>query len=732
MELFCHGRELARLEVEDNQLRASSKELQYWLLLPVMDCMARSQPSKNKAKDEQHKVAKVTTKKEGCKTAGKLNGCSKKWTDWQKWIMDPEGNIVLTWNRIFLVSCVASHCVDPLFFFLLTIESTYSQLCMRLDHSLAIVLTCLRSLIDMFFMAHIAIRFCTAYVDPLSKVLGKGELVTDPKQIAQRYIRRDFFIDLAAALPVPQILMLAVMPSLSFKKIHAPLFLIILVQSAVRSYIIIQLSINIIKTVGFITKNGWDGAIYNLFLYLVASHVVGAIYYLLAVGRQKTCWETQCSIEDRVSKLPCDPKFLDCQYAISMESQNWANSTNVFTNCNAESGSVSINYGIFIQAMQNGVLTASFSEKYFYSLWWGLQQLTFVYLKTNLLHVNNTFGNPMVTSSFIGENLFAIGLTLLSIGLFAQLIGSMMIYMRSLSTNAEDWRVQETEMEDWMTDQHIPEDLRNRIRHFLEYKWMSTQGVDEDSILRQLPVDLHRDIKRHLCLDLVQRVPLVSAMDHKLLDAICDRMTYLLGTEGTYIIREGDPVKAMLFIIRGKLESSTTDGGRVDFFNSVILKPGDFCGEELLTWALLPSSSNSYPSSTRTIRTISEFEAFSLQADDLKFVASAFRMIHSKHLQHMFRFHSQQWRTWAACLIQTAWQRHRNRQKMAEGGLSNRWKSFFSLIDDHEMHCQNVDAASSSKSHKAECPFSKIAKIFTKAEKERPEEPDFSLDDRSD
>lgn len=32
-----------------------------------------------------------------------------------------------------------------------------------------------------------------------------------------------------------------------------------------------------------------------------------------------------------------------------------------------------------------------------------------------------------MTSSFIGENLFAIGLTLLSIGLFAQLIGSMQV-----------------------------------------------------------------------------------------------------------------------------------------------------------------------------------------------------------------------------------------------------------------------------------------------------------------
>ena len=99
-------------------------------------------------------------------------------------------------------------------------------------------------------------------------------------------------------------------------------------------------------------------------------------------------------------------------------------------------------------------------------------------------------------------------------------------------------------------------------------------------------------------------MPLFSAMDHQLLDAICEHMNYLLCTEGTYIICEGEPVKVMTFIFRGKLESCTTDGGRTDFFNSIILKPGDFCGEELLTWALLPSSGDSYPLSTRTVRTI--------------------------------------------------------------------------------------------------------------------------------
>jgi hypothetical protein len=50
-----------------------------------------------------------------------------------------------------------------------------------------------------------------------------------------------------------------------------------------------------------------------------------------------------------------------------------------------------------------------------------------------------------------------------------------------------------------------------------------------------------------------------------------------LSTQGNYIVREGDPVTEMLFIIRGKLESSTTNGGRTGFFMSITLRPGDFC-----------------------------------------------------------------------------------------------------------------------------------------------------------
>lgn len=147
-------------------------------------------------------------------------------------------------------------------------------------------------------------------------------------------------------------------------------------------------------------------------------------------------------------------------------------------------------------------------------------------------------------------------------------------------------------------------------------------------------------------------------MDEQLLDALCDRLQPVLYTEESYIVREGDPVDEMLFIMRGKLLTMTTNGGRTGFFNSEYLGAGDFCGEELLTWALDPHTSSNLPISTRTVRALMEVEAFALKADDLKFVASQFRRLHSKQLRHTFRFYSQQWRTWAACFIQAAWRRY--------------------------------------------------------------------------
>lgn len=131
------------------------------------------------------------------------------------------------------------------------------------------------------------------------------------------------------------------------------------------------------------------------------------------------------------------------------------------------------------------------------------------------------------------------------------------------------------------------------------------------------------------------QVPWFKAMDDRLLDALCARLKPALYTENSYIVREGEPLEDMVFIMRGKLTSTTTYGGKSGFFNSVSLGVGQFCGD-LLTWALDPNTSH-FPISTSTVQAQTEVEGFVLSADDLKFVATQYRRINSKQLRHMFR-----------------------------------------------------------------------------------------------
>lgn len=102
------------------------------------------------------------------------------------------------------------------------------------------------------------------------------------------------------------------------------------------------------------------------------------------------------------------------------------------------------------------------------------------------------------------------------------------------------------------------------------------------------------------------------------------------------------------------------------FFNSCCIGAGDFCGEELLTWALDPRPNVVLPSSTRTVEAITEVEAFALISEDLKFAAAQFRRLHSKQIRHTFRSHLHQWRTWAACFIQAAWFWYKRQKEAAK------------------------------------------------------------------
>lgn len=259
----------------------------------------------------------------------------------------------------------------------------------------------------------------------------------------------------------------------------------------------------------------------------------------------------------------------------------WENSTLVFNNCNPESTTSFIN-GIFENTLTNNVVSSKFLEKYFYCLWWGLQNLRYAscllcylilhfpfwkmtmiimmqcfslnklifpallewlidnclcfgssFVSTELWYIFFSFINfssyaqSLAISTYIGETLLAVLISILNLVLLAHLIGNMQVlrslwaimlvsylipflnipiahpliipyqvqtYLQSITVRFEEWRLKRRDTEEWMRHRQIPQNLRELVRQFVPYKWLATRGVDEESILHALPTDLRRDV----------------------------------------------------------------------------------------------------------------------------------------------------------------------------------------------------------------------------------------------
>ena len=123
----------------------------------------------------------------------------------------------------------------------------------------------------------------------------------------------------------------------------------------------------------------------------------------------------------------------------------------------------------------------------------------------------------------------------------------------------------------------------------------------------------------------------------------------------------------MVFILRGRLRSSQVlSKGAVA---TCMLGPGNFLGDELLSWCLRRPFVDRLPSSSATFECVDPAEGFSLDAADFRYLAEHFRYkFANERLKKMARHYSSSWRTWAAVNIQLAWRRHRTRTGVATAG----------------------------------------------------------------
>ncbi|CAN1292810.1 Cyclic nucleotide-gated ion channel 4 [Linum perenne] len=552
------------------------------------------------------------------------------------------------WNRVYLVVCAMGLFVDPLFFYAISISESY--ICLFLDGWFALTVTSLRCMNDLLHLFNIFLQFTNGGAAGSRSLPNSGFS-------RSRYLKdkKGLFLDLFVILPIPQIVVWVAIPSLLKAGAVTGIMTLFLVMFLIQYLPKIYHSVCILRRMqdhsGYIFGTVWWGIFLNLIAYFVASHAAGGCWYLLGIQRAAKCIEEQCR-----GTSGCSLRLLSCKQTIYYGSttssssriidssrMSWANNNHTRFTCLSSPDHYS--YGAYKWTVQL-VSNDNRLEKILLPIFWGLMTLS-------------TFGNLESTTEWV-EVVFNIIVLTGGVLLVTMLIGNIKVFLNATTSKKQTMQLKMRNLEWWMRKRQLPQGFRQRVRNYERQKWAAMRGVDECDMIRNLPEGLRRDIKYHLCLDLVRQVPLFQHMDDLVLENICDRVKSLIFTRGETITREGDPVHRMLFIVRGHLQSSQVlrDGVK----SCCMLGPGNFCGDELLSWCLRRPFVERLPPSSSTLITLETTEAFGLEAEDVKYVTQHFRYTFVKEkVKRSARYYSPGWRTWAAVAIQLAWRRYKHR-----------------------------------------------------------------------
>ncbi|PON60004.1 Voltage dependent potassium channel [Parasponia andersonii] len=580
-------------------------------------------------------------------------------------VVDPRSKSVKRWNRVVLLARGTALAVDPLFLYVMSL-SAGGDPCFYLDVALAVVVTVVRTCLDAVHLAYLWLQFRLAYVSSESMVVGCGKLVWDTRAIASHYIRsfKGFWLDAFVILPIPQAVIWLIVPRLlgegRITVIMTILLLSFLFQFLPKVYHSLYLMRRLQKVTGYVFGSVWWRFILNVIAYLIASHVAGACWYILGTERLMGCLEQQCERSKNCN--------LSVYYSQDHHLVSRGNVTTISSKCLDVDGP--FNYGIYTPVLYV-YSSNSLAVKILYPVFWGLLNLS-------------SFGNELDPTSNWLELIYSCCITIAGLVLFVTLIGNIQVFLHMVMANKKKMQLQYQDLEWWMKRRQLPSHLRERVRHFQRQSWASMGGQDEMELMQHFPDGLRRDIRRYLCIELVMKVPLFHLLDDLILDNICDRLRPLVYSKGEKIVREGDPIQRMVFVVRGRLNRS--QGLSKGFLATSALESGGFFGDELLSWCLRRPFVNRLPASSATFTCVEPIEAFGINADDLRYIISHFRYrFASEKLKRTARYYSSNWRTWGAIVIQLGWRRYRMRTRGVPaatlgGGTANRLRQYAALF----------------------------------------------------
>ncbi|KAM1352969.1 hypothetical protein TB2_032209 [Malus domestica] len=505
--------------------------------------------------------------------------------------------------------------VDPLFLYVPIINENIK--CLTLDETLKKIAIVLRSFIDLPYLLkiiyHVLRLWCKLSFMEDSLIANKMERYLNANEIG---LLKSPIHSILAVLPIPQIVILIFLPttrnsrSLNIMKF---LNLLILLQYVPRAYPMYKLCTVFNKKARETSKQLakykqiWIPGVFNFFTYIYASHVLGAFWYFFSIQREMDCWISTCRSENgcNLSTLQCD-------------NTTFRNVTLLNDLCPTNPPNpMAYDFGIFVDALQSGIVGTTYCTKKFLMCFsWGLRNMS-------------SFASNLNSSTNAWESVFVIFISISGLVLFMYLLGHVQTFMQAISKTSQIRQrvgVIFPRIEFMVSEYGLKKEVENAIWKLVREALEEDEDNPAENIFSLLPSELKKHMKRHLLLDTLRKLPGLENKDRRVLDAIMEHLEPVNYSDGSYIIREGEPLDRMLFITQGSVltyKTSGIGGGSASSGNIRLAKP-DFYGEELIGWAAASTSFPDLPISAKTVKSHEKVEVFAIRAARLISIVSEF------------------------------------------------------------------------------------------------------------
>ncbi|XP_037532831.1 potassium/sodium hyperpolarization-activated cyclic nucleotide-gated channel 1-like [Nematolebias whitei] len=158
---------------------------------------------------------------------------------------------------------------------------------------------------------------------------------------------------------------------------------------------------------------------------------------------------------------------------------------------------------------------------------------------------------------------------------YAMFIGHATALIQSLDSSRRQYQEKYKQVEQYMSFHKLPADLRQKIHEYYEHRFQGKM-FDEENILGELSEPLKEEIVSFNCRSLVANMPLFANADPNFVTAVLTKLRFEVFQPADFIIREGTVGRKMYFIqhgrvsvlTRGNKETKLSDGS---YFGEICL-----------------------------------------------------------------------------------------------------------------------------------------------------------------